>query len=244
MTLINLKCFLLSFSLLFAHIPYEIQPDDKIINMEEWTSGVRLSVNDVYLIPEVNTYPLNPQGIRFTLKNNSDEDYDIGIGTTLIKYIAGQWYVVPIQGQGVFFETYMTEGRSNAHSETSILLDVEVLYGTLGEGEYALVLNLYSQNLRLPSFRIRHYVKGYFAVSEDDYDEVETNIALRPMRYSIEHSSIAGYPSIMFIRSPMFEFTLLRMVDYDYVPDPNVFVPFPTRELGVTPEPAWWPYSQ
>ena len=150
-------------------------------------SAVKPVADHIQLAPEVEIYPDGTIAIQFLLLNSSGETYYYGVRTALIKHIDENWYIVPFQGWVSFIDVSHTLA---AGSSASVIFDIETLYGTLCEGNYALVMGVARDNQQ-------YYVLGQFSICTQKYeiDVSYTNIAPRPLLTTtdiVEYSTDTG----------------------------------------------------
>lgn len=183
-------------------------------NNEEWQPSFQI-VEDVYLIPTVEVYPVGTVALEFSLINNSDETFRFDSRTMLIKNINEQWYVVPFKGNVwnvTFPETLYTLKENTRHPDT-ILFDIEAWHGSLPVGEYALVKTL-------GGLGVRYYVLGHFTICDYSYEigVAATNIAPRPLGHKLD-VLIYDYPNLenMLVSHSAQGFVIWRLLsDYEY----------------------------
>ncbi|MCL2372066.1 MAG: hypothetical protein FWC78_01510 [Defluviitaleaceae bacterium] len=156
------------------------------LNKHDWEVWVphRLSIaqtQDITLQPEFDVYPVGTVAVRFALKNNSDHDMLRGEGFRLVKKIDDVWRIVPMRVYDIlWFDIAILH---SARSVREIVLDIELIFGQLCEGEYAMIIN--DRWMSAP-------IKGRFSIAATGYEiSVEDTSAAvaRPVVYSLSDST-------------------------------------------------------
>ena len=183
-----MQYFLLSVLITLCTVGYDAHDNDYYNPIHEWdlwtprrgiceNSGIKLAT-------EYAIYPVGLVAMNYSLVNNSPFSFTHGVHFELLKNINGTWHVVPTRASvgGIDILMYVEAG-----STSDSLLDIELIYGVLEEGEYAIVKDV---SLQKDNYSSRFYVFGKFSVSDTNYEVelYETNIAPRPIMYRTETS--------------------------------------------------------
>ncbi|MCL2372064.1 MAG: hypothetical protein FWC78_01500 [Defluviitaleaceae bacterium] len=196
-------------------------------NWEVWVpSRVVCEVeSSVSVQPEVDKYPVGVVAMQFSLENDNTESFYHGQSFTIIKRVDGVWRVVPMRGYGAFWHDLamvLGEGQSRR-----VFVDVELMYGKLCVGEYAIVIDgwLYDR---------AYHAIGRFAIVAEGYDVSAEETAAevcRPMLYEIVSGEAlqwlmiwTQHGTIIYNLAPYEEFDTTGMVNAETLREANYWV--------------------